>query len=630
MARGRENRRNNDKNKGDGWDGWGGYMKAKQQKLQEQYVKDGISSNIFKGVSIYVNGYTKPSSDELRRLIIQHGGVYQHYLYKTQVTHIIATSIASSKTKELKHMKIIKPEWITDSVAEGKILSYIPYQLYTSQTRIQTGMGGFAADTKTISTTLLKSPNQREYQPQDTNINIDKSPKTTVNQYRNFEDGTDNKEEIDSEHTDDDSILGQYFDDDDDESLVPVAIQKNSEQCLAIETEETLICTIEQDGSTNHKKLSNRLGSLNKNKSVSFSADLTDNSFNSSGHKGEADNIKPNVSSSLKPSVSPNKMAKAGDANFLSEFYGNSRLHHLSTWGAEYKAYVNKLQTENTDHFPGREKLRQFHVECVERTEELDNLQSVKGKPERIIMHVDMDCYFVSVGLLERPDLRGKPVAVTHSRNKGRTAPTQGSDPDYEMKYYRSKRADLGGTNTTSDTVKDEDNDVPPDLRKFDKFQSFAEIASCSYEARKAGVKNGMFMGPAKQLCPELNTIPYNFQKYQQISKQLYDTVASYTHDIEAVSCDEMLVDCTDLLADTGATPLEFATVLRQEIYNKTGCCASAGLASNILLAKFATRKAKPNGQFYLQNYDVIEFIKSQAARDIPDDNSTHIFSIIK
>ena len=52
----------------------------------------------------------------------------------------------------------------------------------------------------------------------------------------------------------------------------------------------------------------------------------------------------------------------------------------------------------------------------------------------------------------------------------------------------------------------------------------------------------------------------------------------SYTHDIEAVSCDEMLVDCSDLLADTGATPLEFAELLRKDIVDKTGCSASAGI----------------------------------------------------
>lgn len=51
-----------------------------------------------------------------------------------------------------------------------------------------------------------------------------------------------------------------------------------------------------------------------------------------------------------------------------------------------------------------------------------------------------------------------------------------------------------------------------------------------------------------------------------------------YTHDIEACSCDELLVDITTVLEDTGATPLEFAQVVREEIYEKTRCTASAGI----------------------------------------------------
>ena len=59
-------------------------------------------------------------------------------------------------------------------------------------------------------------------------------------------------------------------------------------------------------------------------------------------------------------------------------------------------------------------------------------------------------------------------------------------------------------------------------------------MASCSYEARAAGVRNGMFLGPALQLCPSLQTIPYDFPGYEQVSRILYDTVASYTLDIQA------------------------------------------------------------------------------------------------
>ena len=87
-----------------------------------------------------------------------------------------------------------------------------------------------------------------------------------------------------------------------------------------------------------------------------------------------------------------------------------------------------------------------------------------------------------------------------------------------------------------------------------------------------------MFMGRARSLCPDIQTIPYDFEGYREVSQLLYAEVARFTYDIEAVSCDEMLVDCSDLLADTGATPEEFATLLRKSVKEKTGCNASAGL----------------------------------------------------
>ncbi|XP_013790615.2 DNA repair protein REV1-like isoform X2 [Limulus polyphemus] len=147
---------------------------------------------------------------------------------------------------------------------------------------------------------------------------------------------------------------------------------------------------------------------------------------------------------------------------------------------------------------------------------------------------------------------------------------------------------------------------------------SMSEVASCSYEARKAGVKNGMFLGEALKLCPSLQTIPYDFEGYTAVSHTLYDTVASYTLDIEAVSCDELFVDCTDVLQETGASPMEFGTFLRKEIKEKTGCVASAGFASNILLARLATKQAKPNGQFNLEPDKVNTFMKNQMVKDLP------------
>ncbi|XP_076455400.1 uncharacterized protein LOC143289990 [Babylonia areolata] len=118
-----------------GWGVFGGFMAAKKQKLYDQFnSKEGCKSHIFEGVNIYINGYTKPSSDKLRELIMEHGGRYEQYLMKTVVTHIVATSLPNSKIHSLRDFKVVRPEWITDSIKEGRLLSHAPYKLFTRQT----------------------------------------------------------------------------------------------------------------------------------------------------------------------------------------------------------------------------------------------------------------------------------------------------------------------------------------------------------------------------------------------------------------------------------------------------------------------------------------------------------------
>lgn len=70
-------------------------------------------------------------------------------------------------------------------------------------------------------------------------------------------------------------------------------------------------------------------------------------------------------------------------------------------------------------------------------------------------------------------------------------------------------------------------------------------------------------------------------QGYREVSNTLYRTIASYTLDIEAVSCDEMYVDCTQILKDTGLTVFEFASHIRGEIMSVTGCPCSTGFGAN-------------------------------------------------
>ena len=177
---------------------------------------------------------------------------------------------------------------------------------------------------------------------------------------------------------------------------------------------------------------------------------------------------------------SPQKAKDARDTRFLGEFYSNSRLHHISSMGARAKEYVTSLREGKVakDNFPARQRLIDLH-----------GSQDDGSSSSSMVMHIDMDCFFVSVGLRKRPDLKGLPVAVTHARGNREVEGEQRS--------------------------------------------SMSEIASCSYEARQMGVKNGMFLGAALKLCPDLQTIPYDFPGYEEVSRHLYDTVAAYTLDIQ-------------------------------------------------------------------------------------------------
>ena len=129
--------------------------------------------------------------------------------------------------------------------------------------------------------------------------------------------------------------------------------------------------------------------------------------------------------------------------------------------------------------------------------------------------------------------------------------------------------------------------------------------------------------GKAQELCrnhqAKLLCLPYDYDGYHEVSHLFYETILNYTLDVEAVSCDEMYVDLTELILFLKPLhPLTFVTFLRDEIQAKTKCPCSAGLASNMLLARLATRQAKPNGQCYVEKGYEHEFIAKQKLIDLP------------
>ncbi|KAG2362892.1 hypothetical protein BDR07DRAFT_1484241 [Suillus spraguei] len=268
----------------------------------------------------------------------------------------------------------------------------------------------------------------------------------------------------------------------------------------------------------------------------------------------------------------------------VSTTHKHSRLHYLSTWKAELKNLVQQAQ-EEVENWSIRESIgdtqdmaksggtnmsgAHFAARSPSKRKGKEKAPSLK----RVMMHCDFDCFFVSVGLLSHPELRGKPVVVCHS---------QGS---------------TGGASSTS------------------------EIASSSYEARSFGIKNGM------RLCPDLMTIPYEFKKYKQLSLRFYTILMRHADDIQAVSVDEALIEVTTSVSRCAIRPSSLAFVddpersLAEQIQSEEQVAKVLridviGIAENIQLARIATRKAKPAGSFHLKSEDVEQVL---APLDIDD-----------
>ncbi|GAV53695.1 hypothetical protein ZYGR_0AK01970 [Zygosaccharomyces rouxii] len=114
--------------------------KQRRQDRQDQEFREryGNGSEIFSGVSIYVNGFTKPGRMQLHEMVVANGGKFVHFLSsKGQVSHIIASNLPLKKRVELANYKICTPEWIVDSIQVGKLLPWQDYALLSDQDEIQ-------------------------------------------------------------------------------------------------------------------------------------------------------------------------------------------------------------------------------------------------------------------------------------------------------------------------------------------------------------------------------------------------------------------------------------------------------------------------------------------------------------
>ena len=158
----------------------------------------------------------------------------------------------------------------------------------------------------------------------------------------------------------------------------------------------------------------------------------------------------------------------------------------------------------------------------------------------RSILHVDMDAFYASVEQRDNPELRGKPLAVGGTTNRG-------------------------------------------------------VVAAASYEARKFGVRSAMPMRDAMRRCPHLLRVRPRMAYYRSVSKQVFEIFRSFTPLVESLSLDEAFLDVTASEALFGA-PEEIAGTIKQRVLETTSLTASVGVARNKLVAKIASDLDKPDG----------------------------------
>ena len=173
----------------------------------------------------------------------------------------------------------------------------------------------------------------------------------------------------------------------------------------------------------------------------------------------------------------------------------------------------------------------------------------------RKIIHVDMDAFFAAVEQRDYPELRGKPVIV-------------GGKP--------------GGRGV---------------------------VSTCSYEARKFGVRSAMPTNEAYRLCPHGIFVKARFDAYKEASEIVRSIFFDYTDLVEPLSLDEAFLDVTQNHKGNPSATL-IAEDIRARIFSETKLTASAGVAPNKFLAKIASDFNKPNGLTVITPEKVERFVE--------------------
>jgi DNA polymerase-4 len=183
-------------------------------------------------------------------------------------------------------------------------------------------------------------------------------------------------------------------------------------------------------------------------------------------------------------------------------------------------------------------------------------------KSARAILHVDMDAFYASVEQRDRPELRGQPVIVGGTSNRG-------------------------------------------------------VVAAASYEVRKFGVRSAMPIREALRRCPHAICVPPRMSVYREVSNQVFAIFHDYTPVVEGLSLDEAFLDVTASQALKGDA-VSIARAIKDRIRAQTHLGASVGVAPNKLVAKIASDLEKPDGLTVVTPHNVQAVLDPLSVRRLP------------
>ncbi|GBL80962.1 DNA repair protein REV1 [Araneus ventricosus] len=311
------------KRRENGFEEWGGYMAAKKQKLEMQFedkkaleLMDQKETKIFKGIGIFVNGLTTPSADELKRLMLIHGGKFYHYP-TSKITHVIASNLPKSKMRLLKTQVFVTGDWITDSIKAGKLLPHQNYFLYSpevadKQQRLQIGNYFQKKSDSSSITETVKEDDTAEKKNKNTSM----------------------LEELFGEDLDSDSSI------DSEQNAQCNLVNKNS-----LHKESSSNASYQKHSTSNHSKVSSPVKS-----SLTGSSGIAVSAQNQRISSNYSSNLKPSLSGSENHTFNESSLSKMKNKNksILDELFGED-LESNSNTGSEQNIKSN-LVNKNSPH----------------------------------------------------------------------------------------------------------------------------------------------------------------------------------------------------------------------------------------------------------------------------------------